>query len=106
MNAAFKAASDRLAIVETVNTRCHSGIGQPRKTPMLIILVVFAVIVSLLAEFFYGYVREMQDASWVRPSVREHYAIVRKTGNVAFKPIKDSECQMNGAFKVASERPC
>jgi len=72
---------------------------------MLIILVVFAVIVALLAEFFYGYVQDLQDAGWVRPSVREHYTIVRATGNVAFKPIKDSERQMNEAFKVASDRP-
>ncbi|MEK1897080.1 MAG: hypothetical protein AAAB20_28020 [Rhizobium sp.] len=72
---------------------------------MLIILVVFAVLVSLLAEFFYGYVRDLQDASWVRPSVREHYTIVRATGNVAFKSIKDSERQMNEVFKVASDRP-
>ena len=72
---------------------------------MLIILVVFAVIVSLLAEFFYGCVQDLQDAGWVRPGVREHNAIVRATGNVAFKPIKNSERQMNGAFKVASDRP-
>ncbi|WP_028744458.1 hypothetical protein [Rhizobium mesoamericanum] len=72
---------------------------------MLIILVAIAVIVSLLAEFLCGYVRDIQDASWVRPSLREHHAIVRVTGNVAFKPIKNSERQMNGAFKVASDRP-
>ncbi|MBW9114871.1 hypothetical protein JNB88_14620 [Rhizobium cauense] len=72
---------------------------------MLIILVAIAVVVSLIAEFLYGYVRDLQDASWVRPSVREHYAIVRATGTVAFKPIKNSERQMNDAFKVASDRP-
>ncbi|OWV95970.1 hypothetical protein ATY81_23700 [Rhizobium sp. R72] len=72
---------------------------------MLIILVAIAVIASLLAEFLYGYVRDIQDASWVRPSVREHHAIVRAAGNVGFKPIKNSERQMNGVFKVASDRP-
>ena len=72
---------------------------------MLIILVAIAVIVSLIAEFLYGYVRDIQDASWVRPSVREHYAIMHATGNVVFKPIKNSERQMNDAFKVASDRP-
>ncbi|MDQ0558237.1 hypothetical protein QO004_000010 [Rhizobium mesoamericanum] len=71
---------------------------------MLIILVAFAVIVSLLAEFLCGYVRDIQDAR-VRPSLRRHHAIVRATGNVAFKPIENSERQMNGAFKVASDRP-
>ncbi|WP_244541336.1 hypothetical protein [Rhizobium tibeticum] len=105
MNAAFKAASGELTITKSVNTDVIPASALPG-TLMLIILVVFAVLVSLLAEFFYGYVRDLRDASWVRPSVREHYTIVRATGNVAFKSIKDSERQMNEVFKVASDRPC
>ena len=105
MNAAFKPASGEISITESVNSRCHSGIGPSPEAFMLIIIVALAVIVSLLAEFFYGYVQDKMDAGWVRPSVREHYAIVRATGNVAFKPIKNSERQMNEAFKVASDQP-
>jgi hypothetical protein len=71
---------------------------------MLIILVASAVAVSLAAEFFYACVQEIREASWVRSDIREHYAIVRTTGRVAFKPIKESERQMNGAFKDASDR--
>ncbi|WP_019279827.1 hypothetical protein [Rhizobium grahamii] len=103
MNAAFKAASDGLAITENVNTDVAPASAPSPETLMLIILIAFAIFVSLLAEFFYGCVRDVQDASWVRTSVREHYAIVRATGKVAFKPIKDSERQMNEAFKVASD---
>lgn len=70
---------------------------------MLIILVAVAVALSLAAEFFYACVQEIREASWVRSDVREHFAIVRATGRVAFKPIKESERQMNAAFKEASD---
>jgi hypothetical protein len=70
---------------------------------MLIILVAVAVTLSLAAEFFYACVQEIREASWVRSDVREHFAIVRATGRVAFKPIKESERQMNAAFKEASD---
>jgi hypothetical protein len=71
---------------------------------MLIIIVAFAVAVSLAAEFFYACVQEIREASWVRSDIREHRAIVRATGRVAFKPIKKSERQMNAAFKEASDQ--
>lgn len=71
---------------------------------MLIILVTAAVAVSFLAEAIYGWVQESRDMAWVRAEVSEHHAIVRATGHVAFKPIKNSERQMNDLFKVASDR--
>jgi|GEM_PF-2050833 uncharacterized membrane protein (DUF106 family) len=53
----------------------------PGKTPiMLIILIAVAVISSLFAEFFYGYVADRHQIGWVRPEVSEHAAIMRQLG--------------------------
>ena len=49
---------------------------------MLIVLVVLAVIISLFAEMAYSYLQDRYELSWVRPSVREHHAIVRASGRM------------------------
>jgi uncharacterized membrane protein (DUF106 family) len=49
---------------------------------MLIVLVVFAVIISLVAEMAYGYLQDRYELSWVRPAVREHHAIMRVAGRM------------------------
>ncbi|MDM9628032.1 hypothetical protein QTL95_19250 [Rhizobium sp. S152] len=71
---------------------------------MLIILVTAAVVLSFLVEAVHGWIQDNRDMAWVRAEVSEHHAIVRRTGHVAFKPIRNSERQMNDLFKVASDR--
>lgn len=54
----------------------------PGNKSMLIVLVVFAVIISLVAEMAYGYLQDRYELSWVRPAVREHHAIMRVAGRM------------------------
>jgi uncharacterized membrane protein (DUF106 family) len=49
---------------------------------MLIVLVVFAVIISLVAEMAYGYLQDRYELGWVRPAVREHHAIMPAAGRM------------------------
>ncbi|MBB3410438.1 hypothetical protein FHT87_004370 [Rhizobium sp. BK316] len=83
MNGAFKARSDAICFTQTINADA-AGPGSviPGKTLiMLIILIAIAVIFSLLAELFYGYVADRRQL-WVRPEVNEHAAIMRQLGRM------------------------
>jgi hypothetical protein len=53
---------------------------------MLIILVAIAVVLSILGELVYGYLEDRYDASWVRPELNEHAAIVRQLGGIRQGP--------------------
>ena len=83
MNGAFKARSDAIRFTRIINTETAGpGSVTPRKDPiMLIILIAIAVIFSLLAELFYGYVANRRQL-WVRPEVNEHAAIMRQLGRM------------------------
>ncbi|KQV81821.1 hypothetical protein ASC90_04055 [Rhizobium sp. Root1220] len=72
---------------------------------MLIVLVVLAVALSLVAEFLYGHFQDGRQR-WVRPALQQHRALIALAGGVKFKPIRVSERQMNGTFKVSSDRAC
>jgi hypothetical protein len=49
---------------------------------MLIILMAIAVILSLVAELFYGYLADPSQIGWVRSEVSEHAAIMRQLGRM------------------------
>ena len=84
MNGAFKTSSDAICFIRIVNTNA-AGLGgiSPGKTLiMLIILIAIAVIFSLVAELFYGYLADRRQPGWVRPEVNEHAAIMRQLGRM------------------------
>lgn len=84
MNGAFKVHSDAICFTRIINTdAAGSGCALPGKTLiMLIILIAIAVIFSLVAELFYGYVADRRQLGWVRPEVNEHAAIMRQLGRM------------------------
>jgi hypothetical protein len=83
MNGAFKAVSGAICFTATIDAAdVIPASALPGTEPMLIILIALAVAFSLLAETIYGYLRDRDEAGWVRPELSEHAVIVRRLGGM------------------------